>query len=80
MKAIRNRLFRGLLGLAIALAALGGGSALAQEEGVPLPSANKKTYVYQYFLVGLCVALGMALLCKPANRDEHIEKKHSESI
>ncbi|MBX9792134.1 MAG: hypothetical protein K2Y37_24685 [Pirellulales bacterium] len=79
MKPLRKRLLRGVLGVGIALATIGGAPALGQEAAAPAAPPSRKSYVYQYFLVGLCVALGMALLCKPANRDTHIEK-HSDHV
>ena len=79
MRLLRKPLMRGMLALGIALSTIGGGEVLGQEAMAPAVPAGKKNYVYQYFLVGLCVALGMALLCKPANRDTHLEK-HSDHI
>ncbi|MGD9646451.1 MAG: hypothetical protein AB7U73_12120 [Pirellulales bacterium] len=75
MKSLCNWLTRALLGLAIALTAIGGRLAQAQEEGGPVAPPSDKGYVYQYFLVGLCIALGMALLCRPANRETQLEKQ-----
>lgn len=37
-----------------------------------------KSYVLQYFLVGLCIALGMLLLCRPKARKQEVERVISE--
>jgi len=80
MKLLRTRLLRGLLGSALFLTTIAAPLARAQEPGVPAPPANKKNYVYQYFLVGLCVALGMAVLCRPAYRETQLEKQQRDNI
>lgn len=40
----------------------------------PVVTSDKR-YVYQYFLVALCIALGIILICQPRNREESIESR-----
>lgn len=59
------------------LLAIGLPAASAWCQEVPPPiggSSQQKSYVYQYMLVGLCVALGMVLLCRPKKRSQEVEK------
>ncbi len=51
------------------------GSAFAQEDSLGPAMPSSKSFVYQYFLVGLCFALGIFLLCQPRNREESIESR-----
>ncbi len=37
-------------------------------------AAQEKSYVYQYMLVGLCIAMGLVLLCRPRKRTEEVDK------
>lgn len=37
----------------------------------------QKSYVYQYILVALCVALGIVIIAQPSKRRESIEKADS---
>lgn len=37
-------------------------------------AAQQKSYVYQYMLVGLCLAMGLVLLCRPRKRSEDVER------
>lgn len=37
-------------------------------------ASQEKSYVYQYMLVILCIALGLVLLCRPRKRAEEVEK------
>lgn len=80
MKLFRTRLLRGLLGSALFLTTIAAPLARAQEPAAPATPASKKNYVYQYFLVGLCVALGMAVLCRPAHRETQLVKETSDTI
>jgi hypothetical protein len=61
-----------LWALAVALPA-------AHAWGAPPPTiggdaTTAKSYVYQYMLVGLCVALGMVLICRPSKRTEEVDR------
>jgi hypothetical protein len=38
-------------------------------------TAGGKRYVYQYFLVALCIALGLLLLAQPRKREESVESR-----
>lgn len=47
--------------------------------GAPPPATiggptDSKSYVYQYMLVGLCMALGLALLCRPRQRIQEVDR------
>ena len=80
MRLFRTRLLRGLLGGALFLTTIAAPLARAQDPCVPVTPTDKKNYVYQYFLVGLCVALGMAVLCRPAHRETQLVKETSDTI
>lgn len=82
MKPFRARLLRSLLGCVLILTTIAAPLARAQEAGAPAAAApsSKKNYVYQYFLVGLCFALGMAVMCRPAHRETQLVKETSDTI
>jgi hypothetical protein len=80
MNLFRARLLRGLLGVALFLTTIAAPLARAQEAGAPAAPSSKKNYVYQYFLVGLCVTLGMAVMCRPAHRETQLVKETSDTI
>lgn len=80
MNLFRARLLRGLLGVALFLTTIAAPLAHAQEAGAAAAPSSKKNYVYQYFLVGLCVALGMAVMCRPAHRETQLVKETSDTI
>ena len=47
--------------------------------GAPPPATlggetQAKSYVYQYMLVGMCVALGLAMLLRPRTRIEDVDR------
>lgn len=46
--------------------------------GVP-KAPEPKAFVPQYFIVGMLVALGMFLVCKPAKRDPEIPHEYQAS-
>jgi hypothetical protein len=83
MKLLRTRLLRGLLGGALFLTTIAAPTVRAQEPAAPAApaaSTSKKNYVYQYFFVGLCVALGMAVMCRPAPRETQLVKEQRDNI
>lgn len=47
--------------------------AMAQDAPVAQTGTGEKSYVNQYFLVIMCIALGMALICKPSKREERVK-------
>lgn len=71
-------LILGVLALSLALLA---GSVRAQAPAPAPPGAappaleSSKSYVYQYCLVILCMALGVFLVCQPSKREESIESR-----
>jgi hypothetical protein len=50
-------------------------AAFAQAPAPVGGSSQAKSYVYQYMLVGLCVALGLVLLCRPRKRGEEVQRE-----
>jgi hypothetical protein len=73
---LRTGLFRLRTGLVWAAVVL---VPTAAAWGAPPPptlggESQAKSYVYQYMLVGLCIALGMVLLCRPRKRAEDVER------
>jgi hypothetical protein len=55
--------------LCLALPRLAGAAPLlAQDEG-------GKTYVLQYMFVGMCIVIALAVVCRPAKREERIPEE-----
>lgn len=50
-------------------------TTLAWAQPPPLPGqAEPKSYVYQYFVVGLSFAMGLAMLYRPRKRTQDVER------
>jgi hypothetical protein len=70
---VRWRLWRFVASLGGVLAPV---AVRAQEDAASAAAFGpEKSFVYQYFLVGLCIALGVLLLVQPRKREESIESR-----
>lgn len=76
MNTIQRMAGRLCLALALATPLLARGSVAAQEAATPeaiAASKEEKAYVTQYALLGMCIALGLVLICKPSKRTEKVK-------
>ena len=49
--------------------------ARAQVDGSAVVVNSDKSYVAQYTIIGLCLALALSLLCRPSRRAEKVEPR-----
>ncbi|MBX3411326.1 MAG: hypothetical protein KF708_01310 [Pirellulales bacterium] len=67
----RSRRWLALICLLVTLGAPQTAWAKKEPKGPPVP--EEKSYVTQYSLVLMCIALGMVLICKPSGRAERVK-------
>lgn len=76
MKTFQRMAARLCLALALVVPIVPCGRVAAQEAATPeaiAASKEEKAYVTQYALIGMCVALGLVLVCKPSKRTDKVK-------